>query len=135
MVNPMNMRGNPRTSMAIVAAAGPLSNLILAAIGAMFVRFGLVSFADTTGAFSVSFLLGEFIWINLILAFFNLIPIPPLDGSKILFAILPGELVYRLRPIEQFGFLILMAVVFFAPQVLQTIIVEPALATMRLLIG
>ena len=135
MVNPMNMRGNPRTSMAIVAAAGPLSNLILAAIGAMFVRFGLVSFAETSSAFSASFLLGEFIWINLILAFFNLIPIPPLDGSKILFAILPGELVYRLRPLEQFGFLILMAVVFFAPQVLQTVIVEPALATMRLLIG
>ena len=135
MVNPMNMRGNPRTSMAIVAAAGPLSNLILATIGAMFVRFGLVSFTATTSAFSPSFLLAEFIWINLILAFFNLIPIPPLDGSKILFAILPGELVYRLRPLEQFGFIILMAVVFFAPQVLQAVIVAPALATMRLLTG
>ena len=135
MVNPMNMRGNPRTSMAIVAAAGPLSNLILATIGAMFVRFGLVSLAATGSALSPAFLLAEFIWINLILAFFNLIPIPPLDGSKILFAILPAELVYRLRPLEQFGFLILMGVVFFAPQVLQAVIVEPALATMRLLIG
>ena len=136
MVNPMNMRGNPRTSMAIVAAAGPLSNLILAAIGAMFVRFGLVSFtAASSSALSPAFLLGEFIWINLILAFFNLIPIPPLDGSKILFAILPGELVYRLRPLEQFGFIILMAVVFFAPQVLQAVIVAPALATLRLLTG
>lgn len=135
MVNPMNMRGNPRTSMAIVAAAGPLSNLILATIGAMFVRFGLVSFTEASSALSVSFLLGEFIWINLILAFFNMIPIPPLDGSKILFAILPGELVYRLRPLEQFGFLILMAVVFFVPQVLQVIIVQPASATLQLLIG
>jgi Zn-dependent protease len=135
MVNPMNMRGNPRTSMAIVAAAGPLSNLILATIGAMFVRFGLVSLAATGSALSPAFLLAEFIWINLILAFFNLIPIPPLDGSKILFAILPAELVYRLRPLEQFGFLILMGVVFFAPQVLQAIIVEPALALLTILVG
>lgn len=135
MVNPMNMRGNPRTSMAIVAAAGPLSNLILAALGAMLVRFGLVSFSATSSALSPAFLLGEFIWINLILALFNLIPIPPLDGSKILFAILPGELVYRLRPLEQFGFLILMGVIFFAPQVMQTVIVQPALALMTLLVG
>jgi Zn-dependent protease len=135
MVNPMNMRGNPRTSMAIVAAAGPLSNLILATLGAMLVRFGLVSFSATSSALSPAFLLGEFIWINLILALFNLIPIPPLDGSKILFAILPGELVYRLRPLEQFGFLILMGVIFFAPQVMQTVIVQPALALMTLLVG
>jgi Zn-dependent protease len=135
MVNPMNMRGNPRTSMAIVAAAGPLSNLILAAIGAMFVRVGLISFTAASSGLSPAFLLGEFIWINLILAFFNLIPIPPLDGSKILFAILPGELVYRLRPLEQFGFLILMGVVFFAPQVLQAVIVQPALALLTLLVG
>jgi hypothetical protein len=44
-------------------------------------------------------------------------------------------LVYRLRPLEQFGFLILMAVVFFAPQVLQAIVVEPALALLTLLVG
>jgi len=135
MVNPMNMRGNPRTSMAIVAAAGPLSNLIMAAIAAVFFRLGLVSFTQTSGAFSASFLLSEFIWINLILAFFNLIPIPPLDGSKILFAILPGELVYRLRPLEQFGFIIIMAVVFFVPAVLNVLVGLPASATLQLLIG
>ncbi len=135
MVNPMNMRGNPRTSMAIVAAAGPLSNLVMAVMAAVFFRVGLVSFTQPSGAFSASFLLSEFIWINLILAFFNLIPIPPLDGSKILFAILPAELVYRLRPLEQFGFLILMAVVFFVPAVLNVLVSLPAAATLQLLIG
>ena len=135
MVNPMNMRGNPRTSMAIVAAAGPLSNLVMAVMAAVFFRGGLVSFTQPTGAFSASFLLSEFIWINLVLAFFNLIPIPPLDGSKILFAILPAELVYRLRPLEQFGFLILMAVVFFVPAVLNVLVSLPAAATLQLLIG
>jgi Zn-dependent protease len=135
MVNPMNMRGNPRTSMAIVAAAGPLSNLVMAVMAAVFFRVGLVSFTQPSGAFSASFLLSEFIWINLVLAFFNLIPIPPLDGSKILFAILPAELVYRLRPLEQFGFLILMAVVFFVPAVLNVLVSLPAAATLQLLIG
>ena len=135
MVNPMNMRGNPRPSMAIVAAAGPLSNLVMAVMAAVFFRVGLVSFTQPTGAFSASFLLSEFIWINLVLAFFNLIPIPPLDGSKILFAILPAELVYRLRPLEQFGFLILMAVVFFVPAVLNVLVSLPAAATLQLLIG
>jgi len=135
MINPMNMRGNPRTSMAIVAAAGPISNLLMAAIAAVFFRLGLVSFVQSSGAFSLSLLMSEFIWINLILAFFNLIPIPPLDGSKILYALLPSELVYRLRPLEQFGFLILMAVVFFVPAVLNVLVGMPAVALLQLLIG
>ncbi len=135
MINPMNMRGNPRTSMAIVAAAGPISNLLMAAIAAVFFRLGLVSFVQSSGAFSLSLLMSEFIWINLILAFFNLIPIPPLDGSKILYALLPSELVYRLRPLEQFGFLILMAVVFFVPAVLNVLVGLPAVALLQLLIG
>ena len=135
MINPMNMRGNPRTSMAIVAAAGPISNLLMAAIAAVFFRLGLVSFVQASGAFSLSLLMSEFIWINLILAFFNLIPIPPLDGSKILYALLPSELVYRLRPLEQFGFLILMAVVFFVPAVLNVLVGMPAVALLQLLIG
>ncbi len=135
MINPMNMRGNPRTSMAIVAAAGPISNLLMAAIAAVFFRLGLVSFVQGSGTLSLSLLLSEFIWINLILAFFNLIPIPPLDGSKILYALLPSELVYRLRPLEQFGFIILMAVVFFVPAVLNVLVGLPAVALLQLLIG
>lgn len=136
MVNPMNMRGNPRTSMAIVAAAGPISNVLMALLAALVFRLGLVDFTlfAPTG-FSLGYLLSEFIWINLILAFFNLIPVPPLDGSKILFAILPGELVYRLRPLEQYGFLILMLVVFFFPTVINLLVGRPAQATLQFLIG
>lgn len=134
MVNPMNMRGNPRTSMAIVAVAGPLSNIVMALIAALFFRLGLVEFT-TSGGLTPSFLLSEFIWINLILAFFNLLPVPPLDGSKILFALLPAEMVYRLRPLEQFGFVILMGVVFFFPTVLNTLVGAPAIATLQFLIG
>lgn len=138
MVNPMNMRGNPRTSMAIVAAAGPISNVIMALLASLVFRLGLVEFTLYPPAGSASplgYLLSEFIWINLILAFFNLIPVPPLDGSKILFAVLPVELVHILRPIEQYGFIILMMVVFFFPTVINVLVGMPAQATLQFLIG
>jgi Zn-dependent protease len=138
MVNPMNMRGSPRTAMAVVAAAGPISNILMALLAAIVFRLGLVDIPlspPTSNIPSLGFILFEFIWINLILAFFNLIPVPPLDGSKILFAILPGELVYRLRPLEQFGFLILMAVIFLFPAVINTLVGRPAAATLQLLLG
>ncbi len=137
MVNPMNMRGNPRTSMAIVAAAGPISNVLMALLAALVFRLGLVDFTLSAPAngFSPGYLLSEFIWINLILAFFNLIPVPPLDGSKILYALLPAEMVYRLRPLEQYGFIILMLVVFFFPSVINVLVGLPAQATLQFLIG
>ena len=139
MVNPMNMRGNPHTSMAIVAIAGPLSNIAMATLAAL--AFRLLSLANISPSMlsgnlsMLSFFMFTFIWINLILAFFNLIPIPPLDGSKILYAILPSEFVYRLRSLEQFSFIILMAIVFFFPSVLNVLVVAPAQATLQLLLG
>ncbi len=138
MVNPMNMRGNPRTAMAIVAIAGPASNILMAALAAIPFQLGLVSFSFSPppgSLFSASFLLSEFIWINLVLAFFNLIPVPPLDGSKILFAILPAEIAFRLQPLQQFGFLILMGIVFLVPAVMNVLVMFPAQYTLRFLIG
>jgi Zn-dependent protease len=138
MVNPMNMRGNPRTSMAIVAIAGPISNLVMALAGALVFRLGLVDFTfNSTLEFlpSPAFLLSEFVWINLILAFFNLIPIPPLDGSKILYAFLPSEWVYRIQPLERFGFLILFGLVYLVPTFINTLVVAPSLAILQFLIG
>lgn len=87
------------------------------------------------GALSFSSLVFQFLYINLALAFFNLLPVPPLDGSRILYAILPAEMVYRLRPLEQYGFMILFLVVFFVPQVLNVLVWTPVQATARLLIG
>jgi Zn-dependent protease len=138
MVNPMNMRGNPRTSMAIVAIAGPISNILMALAGALVFRLGLVDFTfNSTLEFlpSPAFLLSEFVWINLILAFFNLIPIPPLDGSKILYAFLPSEWVYRIQPLERFGFLILFGLVYLVPTFINTLVVAPSLAILQFLIG
>jgi len=141
MVNPNNMRGNPRTSMAIVAAAGPLSNLIMAALASLPFRLGVLppTFSAVGNLPSPAFLLTQFVWINLILAFFNLIPVPPLDGYKILLGILPVEMAYRLRPLEQYGFMILLALIFFLPllgvDILGWFVMIPASATMGFLFG
>ncbi|MGH2537674.1 MAG: site-2 protease family protein [Candidatus Promineifilaceae bacterium] len=137
MVVPGNLRGNPRTSMALVAAAGPVSNLVMASLGAIPLRLDLLKLEPGLGNIlpAPAELLFTFVWINLILAFFNLIPIPPLDGYRILSNLLPYEMAEGLRPLEQFGFLILMVVVFLAPAVLQLVVVEPAAGLLGLLLG
>lgn len=122
-VNPNNLRGNPRTSFAIVALAGPVANLIMAIIFALPIRFGL---ADplTMGPSLGSFELPSFfqlcyigVQINLLLFAFNLMPIPPLDGFTILMGILPPELAYRLMPVRQYGTIILLIVIFLLPRI------------------
>lgn len=115
-VNPSNLEGG-RRGEAIVAAAGPLSNLVLATAAALPLRYIL---SNPTIAEAVPFLviqiLGTFVLINLVLMIFNLFPIPPLDGSKVLFALLPAEVAWRWRPIlEQYGFILLLIVFFFPP--------------------
>jgi Zn-dependent protease len=114
-VNPLNLEGG-RRGEAIVAAAGPVSNLVLAIAGAIPFRFMLANpqLGDQNSLiFQVLFL---FIEINLLLMVFNLIPIPPLDGSKVMFAFMDRRTEYQVRPfLEQYGFFILIAVLFFPP--------------------
>jgi Zn-dependent protease len=111
-VNPMNLEGGSRGE-ALVAAAGPLSNFVLAAIGALPLRFILAT--DMVGIPEIVVTtLALFVQINLLLMIFNFIPIPPLDGSKVMFAFMDRRTEYQVRPfLEQYGFLILLAVLFF----------------------
>jgi Zn-dependent protease len=108
-VNPRNLEGG-RWGEAIVAAAGPLSNLVLAVAGAIPLRFILATGLHVPFLGNVLIL---FVEINLLLMIFNLIPIPPLDGSGVLFAFLPPQTAWQLRPIlSQYGILLLILLIF-----------------------
>ena len=84
--DPRNFRGDPRTGMAIVAAAGPMSNLLLAYIGSLLYRVGLV---QTEISYYFLFL---FVSLNILLMLFNLLPIAPLDGYQVTVGLLPYEI-------------------------------------------
>lgn len=114
-VNPMNLR-NGRYGEAIVAFAGPASNLVLAAAAAIPLRF-IFDHPELVAQVGLLFdVLTIFVYLNLILMIFNLVPVPPLDGSKVLFAFLNPRLVWQWRPIlEQYGFIILILLFFFPP--------------------
>ncbi|HSA34766.1 MAG TPA: site-2 protease family protein [bacterium] len=105
-VNPYNFyqHVNLRKGMMWVALAGPASNLALAFVGS-FVLVATQSFFPNEFAI---FLLNAFVWINIYLAMFNLMPIPPLDGSKILQGILPYRFDRAFMNIERYGFFILI---------------------------
>ncbi|OGE25803.1 hypothetical protein A3H85_02115 [Candidatus Daviesbacteria bacterium RIFCSPLOWO2_02_FULL_40_8] len=106
-VNPLNFN-NIRVGEAVVAIAGVAANLALAVLAAIFFHlFGSSLFFPHLAnilSFAVS--------INLVLAFFNLLPIPPLDGSKLLATILPVHLEMKYRSLEKYGFLILLFILF-----------------------
>ena len=112
-VNPSNLRGG-HDSEGIVAFAGPASNLILAALGAIPLRLLLLASQRGTDVPDVVLdTLAMFILINIALMLFNLVPIPPLDGSKVLFSFMSPRQVYQYRPVlEQYGFILLIFVAF-----------------------
>ena len=108
-VNPGNFR-NPKLGMLLVAAAGPLSNLVQAAVFA--IPLGVAPDAVRAWPPLAGNLLLQLVVINLLLAAFNVMPIPPLDGHKILTGLLPNYWYPILAPLERHGFAILLVVLF-----------------------
>lgn len=103
--DPRNFKGDPRTGMAVVAAAGPASNLLLAYIGSILYRLGLV---QTEISYYFLFL---FVRLNILLMLFNLIPISPLDGYQVTVGLLPYEIATVIARYQGQGPLMLMLLI------------------------
>ena len=104
MINARNVR-NWRQGELLVALAGPVANLLVAFISllAMAVLFKLGMFSE-----GVRLVLSMMVLFNINFAIFNMLPLPPLDGSKVLMVLLPGRLAYKLMSLERYSFIILI---------------------------
>lgn len=113
-VNPSNLRDR-RNGEVIVALAGPASNLAMAAAGALLFRVLAETLVLAPGtAERVIDLFWLFVAFNVALAIFNLLPVPPLDGSALLFRLVSPATAFRLRPLlAQYGIFVLLAIILF----------------------
>ncbi len=105
--------GHPRRDMVLVAAAGPAANLLLATVSAL--MFHLVPLLPESAGEWLEFNLYYSILINLVLAVFNMIPLPPLDGGRVAVGLLPRSLAQPLARLERYGMLIIIGVIFVLP--------------------
>lgn len=126
--NPNNLRHRKRDEV-LVALAGPASNLLQALVGAIlfglwynyvYAHYEFFATASSTIGLSLAYLLLEilarYVWVNLMLCFFNLIPLPPLDGSKVLCYFLKGDALRKYYQIQQYAMPILIIAVYLLPR-------------------
>ncbi len=106
---------NPKRDMVWVALAGPAMNIALALGAGLLLH--LIVVLPPTAAVWVNDNLVNMIWINVILAVFNMLPLPPLDGGRVMVGLLPRSLAVRLAGVERYGMLILIGVLFIVPMV------------------
>ena len=140
-VNPYVLNRRSPSAFMWVSLAGPLSNLFMAIIASIPVRLGLIQYQVSSSKFiptPYEFAI-EFIIINLALMLFNLIPLAPLDGEKVLDFLLPQNLRQGWNKIKQYGPFILLAMVFVLPMIgidIISMVLTPALSgLLRILIG
>lgn len=141
MVNPYAFRMNPRTGMALVALAGPVTNVIIATVFGIPLRI-LLDMAQTSESALLPYVIIVFsimVSLNLVLAIFNMIPFPPLDGSKVLLALLPPDMSYSVEKFylqtQQYGLLVLFALMWVGGRFIGPLIDAPANALYVLIVG
>jgi Zn-dependent protease len=111
--NPYNLRKG-KWGPAYVALAGPLSNLLLAAV------FGALVWS--LGSSYLTVLFSTIVYANVLLAVFNLVPIPPLDGSKVLYAFIPPSQAHLINFLERYGIVLFFAFLFFGSSIISPVI-------------
>ena len=119
------------SSVALVALAGPAANFAIAAICAIPLRYGS---ADPFGG-AYTEILAFVVYFNCVLGIFNLIPIPPLDGSNVVYGLLPPRQQYTWRQFQQYGPMLLLALLFFGGRILFQVVFGPAQSLANLLVG
>ncbi len=117
-ISAMNFK-NPRKGMAISAAAGPVTNILLALLSSLILRFGIMPASmavpeniGETILKPLALIFSSSIAINVVLAVFNMIPVPPLDGGRVLVGLLPSRQAYSFSRIEPFGFIIVLVLIY-----------------------
>ncbi|MCX7099685.1 MAG: site-2 protease family protein [Methylococcales bacterium] len=132
-IDPRNFK-KPLHDMAVVALAGPVSNFLMAFFWAMVVRLG-VTIGTSAEAISLPLIYSGVagISINLVLALINLLPIPPLDGSRIITNFLPSYWAWQYNRLERYGFLILLAFLYF--KILNVLLEYPMFIAQKVFFG
>ncbi|HEX8960027.1 MAG TPA: site-2 protease family protein [Geobacteraceae bacterium] len=140
-VNFNNLR-HPKRDMIWVGAAGPITNFILAFLSALVLRglvaLGEMAFGDPLVRMfidPIALMLAFSVYINLVLAIFNLIPVPPLDGGRVMVGLLPYRQSVAYAGIERYGMIGIILIVVFFPRVLSYVIAPPLYFGLDLLIG
>ncbi|MEO0004486.1 MAG: site-2 protease family protein [candidate division WOR-3 bacterium] len=129
-INASNFR-NPLRDLAISALAGPLANFFTALIASLVVR--LLSLVAVGGfAWRIAY---YFVIYNLILCFFNLIPIPPLDGSRLIYYLLPADLAARYGRLEEYGLFGIVMIFLFGMPIFRFLLLPLVFTTARLITG
>jgi len=126
-VNPLNFR-DPRRGLLLVSLAGPASNICLAIVSGLIIRIGGLGASQPLGFVLISITI-----LNLYLAFFNLIPVPPLDGSGVVASLLPSHLAIGYERFGRYGTLIVLGLIFFG--LIRILAGVPAMALFTLLTG